>query len=200
MVIKMKIIAATKNKGKVREISAIFESLGFEVISQEEAGIDIDVTEDGKTFEENAQKKAKAIFDICKSAVIADDSGLCVDALDGAPGIYSARFAGEGASDDEKIAKLLDALKNEENRHARFVSAIVFIMPDGKIFTVRGETEGEVTHEKHGEGGFGYDPVFYSYELKKTFGESAADEKNRISHRGRALLKMYDVIKNEINK
>ena len=194
----MKIIAATKNKGKVKEISDIFGKLGFEVVSQDDAGIHADVEEDGKNFEENAMKKAKAIFDICKGAVIADDSGLCVDALGGAPGIYSARFAGEGASDDEKIAKLLDALENEEDRRAKFVSVIVVILPDGKTFTARGEVMGKITREKHGCGGFGYDPIFLSDELGKTFGESSADEKNRISHRGRALLQMYDILENEI--
>lgn len=195
---KMKIIAATKNKGKIKEIKNILGKLGFEVVSQEDAGIYIDVEEDGKTFEENAMKKASAVFDVSQTAVIADDSGLCVDALDGAPGIYSARFAGEGATDEEKIEKLLSAMENEENRSAKFVCAVAVIFPDKRRFTARGEVLGKITKERSGENGFGYDPVFYSSELKKTFANSDSEEKNAVSHRGRALANMYEILKKEM--
>lgn len=192
----MKLILATSNKGKLKEVREILPE--YDIVTMSEAGIHDEIEENGTTFEENAYIKAKYVCDRLGEVTIADDSGLEVDFLDGAPGIYSARFAGEGASDDEKIAKLLDALENEEDRCAKFVSVIVVILPDGKTFTARGEVMGKITREKHGCGGFGYDPIFLSDELGKTFGESSADEKNRISHRGRALLQMYDILKSEI--
>lgn len=194
----MKIIAATQNKGKIKEIEDIFSPLGFEVISQKEAGFDIDVEETGKTFEENAMLKAKAIYDASKEAVIADDSGLMVDALNGAPGVYSARYAGENATDSDRIKKLLSELENEENRTAKFSSALVMILPDGRVFTASGEVKGEILKEVSGSNGFGYDPVFFSYELNKSFGVASSVEKNRISHRGKALRLLYEKVKDEI--
>ena len=192
----MKIIAATQNKGKIKEIREIFAPLGFEVISQSEAGIDIDVEETGETFEENALLKARAVYELCHLPVIADDSGLCVDALFGAPGVYSARYAGEGASDSDKIAKLLQELEGKENRNAKFISSIVMIFEDGREFTASGEVPGLILKEPEGTNGFGYDPVFYSTELNKSFGIATDEEKNSISHRARGLQNLYKQICN----
>ena len=191
----MKIIAATSNPGKVREIKKIFSLPTLEILSMKEAGIDIEVAENGTSLEENALIKARAIARLCGCAVVSDDSGLCVDALGGAPGIYSARYAGDDATDGERIEKLLSALAGEKNRDAKFVSVVAFITPDGKEFSAEGEVLGRITEELKGNGGFGYDPVFYSYELKKTFGEASADEKNSISHRARALHGLYQTLK-----
>ncbi len=193
----MRVIAATKNNGKIAEISEILKPLGFEVVSQCEAGIDVEIFETGKTFMENARIKAQAVELLCDDAVLADDSGLCVEALGGAPGIYSARYAGEGANDEEKIGKLLSELDGETNRAAKFVTAVVFLYPDGREVTASGEVCGRITTEPHGEGGFGYDPIFYSTELKKTFGEASAEEKNRISHRAKALCALCEKLKAE---
>lgn len=193
----MRVIAATKNKGKIAEISEILKPLGFEVVSQGDAGIDVEVFETGKTFMENARIKAQAVALLCDDAVLADDSGLCVDALGGAPGIYSARYAGENASDEEKIAKLLGELADKTDRTAKFVTAVVFLYPDGREVSATGEVCGRITAEVHGDGGFGYDPIFYSNELKKTFGEASAEEKNAISHRAKALSALCEKLKSE---
>lgn len=193
----MRVIAATKNKGKIKEISDILGGLGIEVVSQNDAGIDVEVLETGNTFTENALIKARSVALLCDEAVLADDSGLCVDALDGAPGVYSARYAGEGATDMDKINKLLGELGDESNRSARFEATVAFIFPDGREITVSGEVKGRITMEPMGDSGFGYDPVFYSNELKKTFGEATAEEKNKISHRGRAIQALYDILKDE---
>lgn len=196
----MRIIAATQNKGKIKEICEIFGPLGFEVISQKDAGIDIDVEETGTTFEENAKIKARAIYELSKEAVISDDSGLCVDALNGAPGVYSARYAGDNATDRDKMDKLLNEMKNKTNRSARFISSIVMILPDGREFSTQGEVEGIILEEPVGENGFGYDPIFFSTELQKSFGIASDSEKNSISHRARALQNMYKKINEELNK
>lgn len=191
----MKIIAATNNANKVKEITKIFSDLGFEVISQRDEGIDIDVEETGSTFTENALIKARAVAMLSDDYVLADDSGLCVDSLDGRPGVYSARYAGEGASDKEKIEKLLDELNDKTNRKAKFVTAIAFICPDGSEIVTKGEVCGKITTEPRGNNGFGYDPVFFSTEMGKTFAEAKQEEKNAISHRGRALKALYEKIK-----
>ena len=182
----MKIIAATKNKNKLREFGEILR--GFEIISQEEAGVDIEVEETGTTFEENSMLKAKAIFEATGIAAIADDSGLCVDALGGAPGVYSARYGGEGLDDEGRVQLLLENMKNipKGERSARFVCAITLVDKD-RIITARGECEGEIDYEPKGENGFGYDPVFYVEKYKKTMAQISPDEKNAISHRGKAL-------------
>lgn len=195
----MKLVAATNNEGKVKEIRAIFGALGFEVVSQKEMGIDLDVEETGTTFEENALLKARAAAQIAKIPALADDSGLCVDALDGAPGVYSARYAGEGATDAMLVEKLLKNMAEvpEEKRGAQFVSVVAFVTPDGREFTARGSADGVITFTPAGEGGFGYDPVFYSNELGKTYAEMSAEEKNSISHRYRALMGLKDVLKQE---
>ena len=182
----MKIIAATKNKNKLREFGEILK--GFEIISQEEAGIDIDVEETGTTFEENSFLKAKAIYDASGIPAIADDSGLCVDALGGEPGVYSARYGGEGYDDAGRVQLLLKNMKDipDEKRTARFVCAITMVSDDG-VITARGECEGRINHAPVGENGFGYDPVFYMEEYDKTTAQMTPDEKNAVSHRGKAL-------------
>ena len=190
----MKIIAATHNMGKIKEIQEILGTIGFEVLSQNDIGITVEPEENGTTFAENAMIKARAVAGLCDFAVIADDSGLCVDALGGAPGVYSARYAGEDATDADKIKKLLSELSEEENRSAKFVSSIACILPDGEEIITHGEVLGSITYEVHGEGGFGYDPVFFSDELGKTFGEATADEKNKVSHRSRALKALFDIL------
>ena len=192
----MKIIAATSNKGKIREIKKIFSE--FEIISMKEAGIDIEIEENGKTFEENALIKARTVAKLTNSIALSDDSGLCVDALSGAPGIYSARYAGENATDEERVKKLLSVLENEENRTAKFISAVALVYPDGKELTALGEVFGKIGYSPSGENGFGYDPVFISDELGKTFADASDDEKNSISHRKRALSNLYEkMIKGE---
>lgn len=193
----MRIIAATKNKGKIREISEILGELDIEVISQADAGIDVDIVETGTTFIENARIKAQAVALLCDDAVLADDSGLCVDVLGGAPGVFSARYSGENATDFENTSKLLNALSGETNRDAYFESAIVLIFPDGRELSASGRSAGRITTEPFGGGGFGYDPVFFSTELGKTFGEASDEEKNRVSHRAKALKKLFELLKEE---
>lgn len=182
----MKIIAATKNKNKLREFGEILKD--FEIISQEEAGVDIDVEETGTTFEENSYIKAKAIYDITGITTIADDSGLCVDALGGAPGVYSARYGGEGYDDKGRVDLLLQNMKDipDGERSARFVCVITLVGKDG-VLTARGECEGRIDYEPKGGNGFGYDPVFFVEQYNKTMAEATPEEKNAISHRGKAL-------------
>lgn len=193
----MRIIAATKNKGKIREISEILGELDIEVISQADAGIDVDIVETGTTFIENARIKAQAVSLLCDDAVLADDSGLCVDSLGGAPGVFSARYSGENATDFENTSKLLDALSGETNRDAYFEAAIVLIFPDGRELSASGRSMGRITTEPFGGGGFGYDPVFFSTELGKTFGEASDEEKNKVSHRAKALKELFELLKEE---
>ena len=188
----MKVIAATKNKGKLREMSEILSPLGIEIVPQEEVGIDVDVEETGLTFEANALIKARAVRMVSDYPVLADDSGLCVDCLGGAPGVRSARYAGDNATDSDKINKLLTEIGDNENRSAKFVTCVAYISEDGEEITAHGEVKGHITHAPHGAGGFGYDPVFYSTELKKTFAEGSEEEKNSVSHRSRALKNLYD--------
>ncbi len=188
----MKIIFATKNAGKVKEIKQILADMPFEVVSLSEAGIDIDVVEDGTTFEENAVKKATEIMKVSGEICLADDSGLEIDYLDKAPGVYSARYMGEDTPYEIKNAKIIEMLDGvpDEKRTARFVSVIAAAFPDGKVLTTRGVIEGMVGYETAGENGFGYDPLFYLPEYGKTTAELSLDEKNKISHRGQALEKM----------
>ena len=197
----MRLVIATSNEDKVREIDEILEGTGYRAVSMKEAGIMADIIEDGKTFEENALIKARAVHALAKpdDYVMADDSGLCIDALDGAPGIYSARFCGENSTYPEKFAKIFSMLEGvpEEKRTARFVCAVAVVRPDGTSFTVRGECEG-VLHEKPaGENGFGYDPIFYVPEFGMTTAQMPPEQKNSISHRGRALRKMVEELSKE---
>lgn len=184
-----KLIIASNNYHKIDEIKTILKDLNYEILSLKEAGIDIEIEEKGSTFEENSYIKAKAIFDLANEAVLADDSGLEVYALDGAPGVYSARFAGEHGNDRKNNNRLLELLKDipDENRGARFVSSIVMLTPDGNKVLGNGYVEGKIGYEEKGSNGFGYDPLFVVPELNKTFAELTSDEKNNISHRKRAL-------------
>lgn len=195
----MRVILASNNKNKLHEMKEILKPLGCEIISQAEAGINIEVDETGTTFEENSLLKAKAIYELCNEAVIADDSGLEVDFLNKAPGVYSHRFAGENATDKDRCNKVLYALKDVpiEKRTARFVCVIQFINSNGKINTIRGECEGVIGTEIRGDNGFGYDPVFMVGD--KSFAEISPEEKNKISHRAIALLKLTEILsENEV--
>lgn len=185
----MDIIIATGNKNKVREIRQILSGLSDKVISMKEAGISCDIEETGETFAENALIKARAVAAHCDGIVIADDSGLCVDAMGGAPGVYSARFMGEETPYSEKNAAIIEKLSGLEgqDRSARFVCAMAGVLPNGEEFVVEGVMEGQIAKESAGENGFGYDPIFFLPEYGKTSAEIAPEEKNRISHRGKAL-------------
>lgn len=194
----MEIAAATNNSGKAREFAEILGDLGISVLTMHDLGIDIEIPETGKTFAENAMIKAKALSALCKLPVLADDSGLCVNALNGAPGLYSARFAGEGASDSELRAKLKKAMEGVTDRSAFFISSVVMLFPDGKSITAEGRVYGTITEEERGSGGFGYDALFYCDEIGKTFAEATPSEKDSISHRGRALAELYKKLKGEI--
>lgn len=184
-----RLIIASNNAHKIGEIKNILKDLEYCILSLNEAGIDIDVEESGSTFEENSYIKAKAIFDLSGEAVLADDSGLEVYALNGAPGVYSARFAGEHGNDRKNNGRLLELLEDipDEKRGARFASAIVMLTPDGDKFIGKGYVEGKIGYKEKGSNGFGYDPLFIVPELGKTFAELTPDEKNSISHRKRAL-------------
>lgn len=181
------IVAASGNAGKIREISEILNN--YRVISCKELGFTDDIEETGKTFYDNALIKAETVAKALNMPALADDSGLCVTALSGAPGVYSARYSGTG-TDEGNIDKLLKETENVSDRSAKFVSAVVVYYPDGKIVSAQGETFGEILRARRGNGGFGYDPVFYSYDLKKSFGEASAEEKNSVSHRARALAEL----------
>ena len=193
------ILLATNNQGKVKEMKAILSDLGIEVYSLKDKGIDIDVEEDGKTFEENAIKKAKEIASVSGMITVSDDSGLEVYALDLRPGIYSARYAGEGATSDMLCDKILSEMENveDENRGARFVSVVAIVYPNGETLTLRGECEGTIIREKRGDGGFGYDPVFYIESMGQTFSEMPLEEKNEISHRAKAFFKLKEHLKDK---
>lgn len=185
----MKLILASNNKKKLRELGEILSDMDVELLSQREAGCDFEVEETGTTFAENAYLKAKAVADVTGLAAVADDSGLMVEALNGEPGVYSARYApgGHEASDKEKYEYLLSKLVNVEHRAAKFVSSICCILPDGSIIRTEGECRGEILREPAGEGGFGYDPVFMPQGYDRSMAELGTEVKNRISHRANAL-------------
>ena len=194
----MKIVLASKNAHKLKEISRITEKFGFELVLQSQLGIDMDVEENGTTFEENSYIKAKAVCDVTGLPALADDSGIAVDALGGEPGIYSARYGFDESLDD--WGRLLLLLKNTENvpdgsRQAQFVCVITLVMPDGQTIQARGEAHGELLRAPAGEGGFGYDPIFFYPPLNKTFAELSAEEKNKVSHRAVALKGFYEKLK-----
>lgn len=184
-----KLIFATGNENKMKEIRMILGDLDYEILSMKEAGIDADIVEDGKTFEENAIIKATAISKLSGCLVLADDSGIEVDYMDKMPGIYSARWMGEDTSYRIKNKAIIDKLEGvpDEKRTARFVCAIAAAFPDGRVVTKRGTIEGIIGYEERGENGFGYDPIFFLPEYGKTTAELSPEEKNQISHRGKAL-------------
>ena len=194
----MKVVLASKNKHKLKEISKITEQFDIELVMESEVGVDIDVEETGSTFEENSFLKAEAVMKATGLPALADDSGIAVDALDGAPGIYSARYGFDDSLDD--WGRLLLLLKNTENvpdgqRQAQFVCVITMVTPDGQVIQARGEAHGELLREAVGQGGFGYDPVFYYPPLGKSFAELSAEEKNKVSHRAEALKLFYRKLK-----
>lgn len=190
---KNRLVVATGNAHKLREIEEIFSD--FEVVSQKQMGFDEDVEETGETFVENALIKARAASKALNCIALADDSGLCVDALGGAPGVYSARYCGYHGDDQKNRDLLLENMKNVENRAAHFTSAIALVYPNGKEIVVEGHTFGKILNKETGTGGFGYDCLFESDDLKKSFGEATAEEKNAVSHRFRGLQKLREQIK-----
>ena len=189
----MKLIIASNNAHKIQEIKEILSGKFSEILSLKEAGVCHETIEDGSTFLENSRKKAREISALTGCAALADDSGLCVDALDGAPGIFSARFAGEDSPalrDSANNALLLSKLSGKENRRAHFTCAMTLVYPDGRELVAEGHTYGVILQEEVGNGGFGYDPIFFSDDLQKSFGVATAEEKNAVSHRYRALQAM----------
>ncbi len=195
---KEKIVVATGNAHKLREIAEIFND--FEVISQKQAGFDLDVEETGSTFADNALIKVRAICKALNCIVIGDDSGLCVEALDGAPGVYSARYSGQHGNDKANRELLLKNMQNVKNRKAYFACAVAMAFPDGKEFVVEGRAQGQIMYEEKGDGGFGYDSLFFSDELNKSFAEATPSEKNAVSHRAKALAKLRMLINGQNNQ
>ena len=194
----MKVVLASKNPHKLVEISKITEKFGIELVLQSQLGVDIDVEETGTTFEENSLLKAEAVMKATGLPALADDSGIAVDALNGEPGIYSARYGFDESLDD--WGRLLLLLKNTEHipdgqRQAQFVCVISFVTPEGQVIQARGEIHGELTREPAGENGFGYDPIFYYPPLGKTTAELSPEEKNEVSHRANALKLFYEKMK-----
>lgn len=189
---EQKIVFATGNEGKMREVRLILQDLGFPVLSMKEAGVSLDIEENGTTFAENAMIKARAVWEKTGGIVLADDSGLVVDYLGGEPGVYSARYLGEDTSYEIKNQAIIDRLADakEEERTARFVSAIAAVLPDGSELVTEGTVEGLIAHEPAGNGGFGYDQIFYLPEYGVTSAEIPIEKKNEISHRGKALEAM----------
>ena len=180
-------VLASKNPKKLLELQAILSAQGIEVVLESQVGIDVDVEETGTTFEENAFLKAHAVMEASGLPAVADDSGLCVDALNGAPGVYSARYGGPGLDDVGRYRLLLENMRGQLDRRCRFVSAICCCFPNGDRVEARGECPGTLAYAPKGSDGLGYDPIFFLPERKKTFAELTAEEKNAISHRGRAL-------------
>lgn len=185
----MKFVLASKNAHKLTEMQRILGELGVEVVLESDVGVDIEVEETGQTFEENSLLKARAVMEATGLPSIADDSGLCVNALAGGPGVYSARYGGEGLTDQDRYRLVLEGLKGQTDRGAKFVSVVTACFPGGDVLTARGECPGIIAYAPQGENGFGYDPVFFVPSLRKTFAQMAQEEKNAISHRGRALEK-----------
>lgn len=197
-----RIVFATGNENKMKEIRMILQDLGMEILSMKEAGVDVDIVEDGASFEENAEIKARAVARVLTNdIVLADDSGLEIDYLDKAPGIYSARFAGEDTSYDIKNNILLDRMEGvpDEERTARFVCAVAAVFPNGTVDVVRETIEGRVAYEPAGDNGFGYDPIFYVPEYGCTTAQMSPEQKNELSHRGKALRSMRAILKEKLD-
>lgn len=185
--IPVKVVLASKNAHKLEEMKALLSAQGVEVVMESDVGVDIDVEETGTTFEENALLKAKAVMEATGLPAIADDSGLMVDALNGAPGVYSARYGGEGLDDVGRYRLLLENMRGQLGRKAKFVSVVTLAMPGGDVISARGECHGTMAYAPQGENGFGYDPIFYLPEKKKTFAQLTSQEKNEISHRANSM-------------
>ena len=196
----IKFVLASRNPGKLKEMNEILSHLGIQVCSEEEAGVDVEVEETGTTFEENSRLKAEAVMKASGLPAIADDSGLCVDCLGGAPGVYSARYGGPELDDAGRYRLLLENMPGQMPRTAQFVSAITCCFPNGDVLTARGECPGTIAYAPMGEGGFGYDPVFFVPPLKKTFAQLTPEEKNAVSHRGKALAAFRDKLEDYLKK
>ena len=196
----MKYVLATHNPGKLKEMGAILARFGVEVVSPKDLGLTVDVEETGATFAENAMLKAKAICAAAQLPAIADDSGLCVDALNGGPGVYSARYGGEGLDDKGRYMLLLNNMRGQTTRAAHFACAIACAFPNGDTLTAEGRCDGTIAFAPMGEGGFGYDPVFFVPEKAKTFGQLTAEEKSTISHRGKALADFSEKLATYLGK
>ena len=188
-----RIVFASGNKGKIKEVAEILKDV--EILSLKDIGFVGEIDETGSTFEENSYIKAKAAFDFCHLPTLAEDTGLCVEALNGAPGIYSARYSGENATDEKNRALLLKNLKNATTRRAKFVTVATFIDEDGSVVTASGETCGHILESEDGENGFGYDRLFFSDDLNKSFGVASDEEKNAVSHRYRAIKNLLEKVK-----
>ena len=196
----MKYVLATHNPGKLKEMGAILARFGVEVVSPKDLGLTVEVEETGTTSAENAMLKAKAICAAAQLPAIADDSGLCVDALNGGPGVYSARYGGEGLDDRGRYLLLLNNMRGQTTRAAHFACAIACAFPNGDTLTAEGRCDGTIAFAPMGEGGFGYDPVFFVPEKAKTFGQLTAEEKSAISHRGRALADFAEKLATYLGK
>ena len=196
----MKVVLASHNKHKLVEISKITERFGMELVLQSQLGVDIDVEETGTTFAENAMLKAKAVMEATGLPAIADDSGVCVDALNSAPGIYSARYGGEGLDDIARYRLLLENMRGVTNRTAHFTSAIACIFPNGDTLEAEGICPGSIAFVPMGDGGFGYDPIFFLPQLKKTYAQLTPEEKASVSHRGKALAVFEKKLEAYLNK
>jgi XTP/dITP diphosphohydrolase len=194
-----KVILASNNQHKLEEIFDILKDFNYELVSMKDAGLDIEIEENGATFEANSLIKAKAVQDLTGCITIADDSGLMVDALDGAPGVYSARYAGEPSNTENNNQKLLKELKDKDSRVAKFVSVITMLFEDGQTLVARGEAKGTIGFEYKGKTGFGYDPLFIDEKSGLTFAELGSEEKNKISHRAKALEILKEMLANESN-
>lgn len=196
----MKLVLASKNQKKLVEMNEILSHLGIQVCSEAEAGVDVEVEETGTTFEENARLKAQAVMEATGLPAIADDSGLCVDALNGAPGVYSARYGGPELDDPGRCRLLLENMRGMLDRRCKFVSVIHCAFPNGDCITARGECPGTLAYAPRGESGFGYDPIFFVPSLKKTFAQLTPEEKNTISHRGLALAEFQSKLSDYLKK
>lgn len=197
---QMKFVLATHNPGKLKEMSAILGQFGVEVVMPADLGITVDVEETGETFAENALLKAKAICDAAGLPAIADDSGLCVDALNGGPGVYSARYGGEELDDRGRYLLLLNSMRGVPSRAAHYTCAVACAFPDGNILTAEGRCDGAIAYAPIGQSGFGYDPVFLVPEKAKTFGQMTSEEKETISHRGKALREFAEKLEDYFKK
>lgn len=195
----MKMVLASQNAHKLAEMSHILSEYGVELVLQGDLGLSVDVEETGATFEENSLLKARAVMAASGMPAIADDSGLCVDALNGAPGVYSARYGGPGLDDMGRIRLLLESLRGQLNRKGRFVSVVTACFPNGDVLVARGECEGTISYAPQGANGFGYDPVFFLPTMRKTFAQLTQEEKNQISHRGNALKEFKTKLETYLN-
>lgn len=195
----MKAVLASRNPKKLEEMKTILSSIGVEVVMESEVGVDIEVEETGTTFEENSLLKAKAVMEATGMAAIADDSGLMVDALNGAPGVYSARYGGPGLDDEGRNRLLLENMRGQMDRKATFVSVVTCCFPNGDVVSARGECAGAVAYAPMGENHFGYDPIFLVTSMHKSYAQMTPEEKNTVSHRGQAMKKFKEELERYLN-